>query len=72
MIQVYFSYNKDEVHSEISKILRPAEQTAKRIGLQLGDLFKERINYLADYCAHEEIYLILWTRLKSLMKEQLK
>lgn len=47
MIQVYFSYNKDEVHGEISKILQPAEQTAKRIGLQLGDLFKERINYLA-------------------------
>lgn len=60
------------MHGEISKILQPAKQTAKRIGLQLGDLFKERINYLAGYCAHEEIYLVLWTRLKSLTKEKLK
>lgn len=72
VIQVYFSYNKDEVQSAIRKIFQPAEETARRIGLQLDDLFKERINYLTSYCAHEEVYLVLWTRLKSLTKEQLR
>ena len=72
VIQVYFSYNKDEVRNEISEILSPAEETAKRLGLRLNDLFKERINYLTNYCAHEEVYLVLWTRLKSLTSEQNK
>ncbi|AAO91118.1 type IVa secretion system protein IcmB [Coxiella burnetii] len=72
VIQVYFSYNKDEVRGEINEILQPAEQTAKRLSLQLGDLFKERMNYLTKYCAHEEIYIVLWTRLKSLTNEQIK
>ncbi|OGT52817.1 MAG: type IV secretion protein IcmB [Gammaproteobacteria bacterium RIFCSPHIGHO2_12_FULL_41_15] len=72
IIQVYFSYNKDEARGEITNILEPAMATAKRLGLKLDDLFKERINYLTDYCAHEEVYLVLWTRLKSLTSEQMK
>ncbi len=72
VIQVYFSYNKDEAHGEISEILTPATETAKRLGLNLDDLFKERINYLTGYCAHEEVYVVLWTRLKSLTSEQTK
>src|SRR3990167_1559555 len=72
VIQVYFSYDKDDVQGEISEIFTPAEETAKRLGLRLDDLFKERINHLAKYCAHEEVYLVLWTRLKSLTSEQVK
>jgi len=71
-IQVFFSYNKDEVRGEISEILRPAEETADRLTLQLDDLFRERIDYLSKYCAHEEVYMVLWTRLDSLTKEQSK
>jgi intracellular multiplication protein IcmB len=72
VIQVYFSYNKDEARSEISEIFVPADETAKRLDLNLDDLFQERINYLSQYCAHEEVYLVLWTRLKSLTNEQVK
>ena len=72
VIQVYFSYNKDEARGEITEILAPAEKTAERLSLRLEDLFKERINHLTDYCAHEEVYMVLWTRLKSLTSEQLK
>lgn len=71
-IQVYFSYNKDDVKSELQEMLMPAEETAGRLRLRLGDLFKERVNYLSNYCAHEEVYLVLWTRLKSLTSEQLR
>lgn len=71
-IQVFFSYNKDEVQSEIAEILAPAEATAQRLGLRLDDLFQERINYLGKFCAHEEVYLVLWTRIKSLTSEQAK
>ncbi len=72
VVQVYFSYNREEIRDEIANILIPAEETAKRLQLSLDDLFRERVNYLSDYCAHEEAYLVLWTRLKSLTNEQLK
>jgi intracellular multiplication protein IcmB len=72
VIQVYFGYDRDEVKSELKDILSPAEETAKRLDLQLDDLFKERVDNLSRYCAHEEVYLVLWTRLKSLTREQMK
>lgn len=70
-IQIFFSYNKDDVKDEIAEILRGAKETAKRLGLSLNDLFEERANYLAKYCAHEDVYMVLWARPNSLTKEQM-
>jgi intracellular multiplication protein IcmB len=69
-IQIHFSYNKDDIGDEISDILQPAQNTARRLDLNLNDLFSERINYLSKYCAHEEVHFVLWTRPTSLTKEQ--
>lgn len=71
-VQVYFSYDKSVVKSEIEDILTPARATANRLKLSLGDLFKERIDYISKYCAHEELYFVLWTRPYSLTGEQQK
>lgn len=71
-IQVYFNYNKDEIREEISHILKPAKESAQRLSLDLDDLFAERVNYLAQYCAYEEAYFALWTRPSALTKEQFK
>ena len=48
-IQVYFKYDKGEVGEDIAEIFSPARETAKRVGLELTDLFNERINYLSGY-----------------------
>jgi intracellular multiplication protein IcmB len=71
-VQVYFCYDKSTVKAEIDDILTPAKQTARRLKLELDDLFKERVDYLSRYCAHEELYFVLWTRPYSLTNEQLK
>lgn len=71
-LQVYFSYDEDAVKSELTDILNPAKQTAARLDLDLQDLFQERVNHLSDYCAHETLFLVLWTRPNSLTKEQYK
>jgi intracellular multiplication protein IcmB len=71
-IQVYFSHNKEEVRSEIATILSSAKATAERLSLRLDDLFDERVRHLTRYCAHEEVYLVISTGLKSLTSEQLK
>ncbi|TAL64483.1 MAG: type IV secretion protein IcmB, partial [Legionella sp.] len=50
----------------------PAEATAQRLELNLSDLFAERVNYLAQYCAEEKVYFVLITRPINLSSEQLK
>lgn len=72
VLQVYFGYDRSTVKPELEEILSPAKATAKRLKLNLDDLFKERIEYLAKYCAHEELYFVLWTRPYSLTAEQQK
>ena len=71
VIQVYFSYDKSAVRPELERILEPARATAARLKMKLDDLFDERINYLSKYCAHEEMYMVVWTRPYSLSNEQL-
>lgn len=71
-IQVFFTHNREEVRDEIGEILKPAQQTAERLSLGLDDLFDERINFLSKYCAREEVYVVLWTRISSLTREQSK
>ncbi|HVX00034.1 MAG TPA: hypothetical protein VHA52_06345, partial [Candidatus Babeliaceae bacterium] len=71
-IQVYFSYDRGTVKPEIEDILSAAKATSKRLNLDLEDLFRERVDYLARYCAHEELYFVIWTRAYSLTNEQHK
>lgn len=71
-MQVYFSYNRDEVGEEIANILEPAIATANLLSLSLNDLFSERISYLAKYCAREEVYIVLWTTPGILTPDQYK
>lgn len=72
VVQVYFTYDRDAVKPEIEEILAPAKATSKRLGLELDDLFAERVNHISRYCAHEELYFVLWTRPYSLTGEQQK
>src|SRR5579862_7906376 len=45
VVQVYFSYDKATVKAELEDILAPAKATAKKLNLELEDLFKERVDY---------------------------
>jgi intracellular multiplication protein IcmB len=71
VVQVHFSYDKAAVKPELEDILSPARATAARLQLKLDDLFKERVDYISKFCAHEELYFVLWTRPGSLTSEQL-
>lgn len=71
-IQVYFSHDKQNIHSLIKNIYSPAQATAERLELNLQDLFSERINYMSQYCAEEQVYFVLMTRPFNLPQDQLK
>lgn len=71
-LQVYFSYDKQNIKKLIHSIFVPAEATAKRLELNLDDLFNERVNYMSQYCAEERVYFVLLTRPFNLPPDQLK
>ncbi len=71
-LQVYFSHDKQNIKKVIEDIFAPAEATQKRLELNLDDLFNERVNYLAQYCAEERVYFVLMTRPFNLVSDQLK
>lgn len=70
--QVFFSYDKGAIKEQIKQILSPSIETAKRLSLDLDDLFNERCDYLAEYCAEEKLYIALWTRPSLLSAEESK
>lgn len=71
-LQVYFSHDKQNIRKVIQGIYSPAEATAKRLSLELEDLFAERVEYLSRYCAEEKVYFVLMTRPVNLPADQLK
>ncbi len=71
-LQVYFSHDKQNIKKAIRDIYAPAEATQKRLGLDLNDLFNERVDFLSEYCAEERVYFVLYTRPFNLPSDQLK
>ena len=71
-IQVFFGHDKQHVKKQISDIYEPAKETANRLKLKLDDLFEERTNHMARYCAEEKVFFVLWTRPFVLSSDQLK
>lgn len=71
-LQVYFSHDKQNIKKLINDTYEPAVATAKRLELNLTDLFEERVNYMSLYCAEERTYFVLITRPFNLTSEQLK
>ncbi len=71
-LQVYFSHDKQNIKKLIGDIYSPAIATAERLDLNLNDLFEERTEYMAQYCAEERVYFVLITRPFNLTSEQLK
>lgn len=71
-LQVYFSHDKQNIKKVIQDIYEPADATARRLELNLTDLFEERVDYLAQYCAEERVYFVLITRPFNLPSDQLK
>ena len=71
-LQFYFSTDQAPVTKHIEDIMIPARKTAKRLKLDIDDIFDSRVKTLADYCSHEDCFITLWTTPASLTKSQIK
>jgi len=61
-VQVFFSADPDAADRDIRTALEPSMATAKRLNLDLDDLFEEDIGHLAKYCSNEKVFVVLITR----------
>lgn len=71
-MQVVFNYDRQFIEARIREVFEPAKNSADRLQLSLNDLFEERVKYLSQYCAEENVYMVLWTRPNNLTGEQLQ
>lgn len=71
-LQFYFAHDNTYVDQSIEKMLTPAKRTAKRIGLDIDDIFDSKVDVLSDFCANEDCFLVIWTTQACLERSHLK
>ena len=71
-MQVYFMRDPSTVTQDLDRVMRGNRSAARAMELDVEDLLNERRQHLARYTAHEDIYLVLWTRPSVLSKNELQ
>ncbi len=71
-LQVYFVRDPSRIKDVLDAQVDLSRRTANNIGLDLEDLFDERVSHLEKFLTHEEQYFVLWTRGSSLTKNEIK
>ena len=71
-LQVFFSRDPGRIKNELEKLIRPSRITANNLGLEIEDLFDERVRHLERFLSHEEAYFVLWTRPSVLTASETK
>ncbi|MGN7437350.1 MAG: hypothetical protein ACTHOO_01805 [Alcanivorax sp.] len=71
-MQVYFVRDPGRIRQTLEDQVDPSRTSAKNIGMDLDDVFEEKISHLERFLTHEEQYFVLWTRPSSLSKTELK
>lgn len=71
-MQVYFVRDPARIRKTLEDQIHPSRVTANNIGMDLDDLFDEKVAHLERYLTHEEQYFVLWSRPSALTKNDLK
>jgi intracellular multiplication protein IcmB len=71
-LQVYFARDPERIRKVLERLIGPSRTTAENSGIDMQDLFDERVNHLERFMTHEECYFVLWTRPSVLTKNEIK
>lgn len=71
-LQVVYTYSKDRIHEILEDNYADSRQTCRVLNLDLHDLLDERLVNMARWCAYEAVYIVVWTKVASLTREQQK
>lgn len=71
-MQVYFVRDPTRIEPYLKQMVAPSRKAAENAGLDLDDVFRERVRHLSTYLTYEECYFVLWTRASILTKSEIK
>ena len=69
-MQVYYVRDPGRIEEVLKALVKPIQQTAHNIGIEIDDLIEERVRHLQRFLSHEEAYFVLWTRPSVLTKNE--
>lgn len=69
-MQVFFVRDPSRVKSDLTRLMRASRASASDTGLEVDDIFEERVRHLSRYLSYEESYFVLWTRPSILTKNE--
>lgn len=67
-MQIFFVRDPARARGAVESLVRPSHNAARAMGLDLDDLFRERVRHMSHYIVWEECYYVLWTRPSILSK----
>lgn len=70
-LQFVFSKDKDRIKTHIRETLEPYKKATRNLDLSMDDMFDSKVEHLADFCAYESCFLVVWSK-PELIKENLK
>lgn len=71
-VQVWFARDPDLSSQMVKDLVMPARRVARKLNLDLDDLFNEREENLPKYVTWEGFYIVLWTRLSIFTKKEIE
>lgn len=71
-LQVYFVRDPGRIVPHLEDVMKPSRMAAESMGLDVEDIFDERVRHLSRYLSYEECYYVLWTRPSILTKTEFK
>jgi intracellular multiplication protein IcmB len=71
-LQIWFCRDPDLSASMLKSMMVSPRTVAKRLNLDLDDLFAERERNLPRFIVHEAFYMVLWTRMSVLSSRELQ
>ncbi len=71
-MQICFARDPSTVGHDIDRLMKGNRVAIRALDLDLEDLLNERRRHLARYMAHEDMYIVLWTRPSALSKSEFK
>lgn len=71
-LQFWFEVDPDATRTEVSRLLEPSRETARRLSLDLQDLIDNQVDSLSRWVHHEKAYIVLWTRPSAMHKSESK
>jgi intracellular multiplication protein IcmB len=71
-LQFVYERDPERTRGELERVLRPARQSAKRIGLEVQDLITDNIQVLGRHTRWESCHMAIWTHRTAVPEENLK